>query len=80
MELPADFLSLGRGSVIDSREGTERAENGLQRDEATSGTAEPTSTRATTSISTSAIHPLDSLGVTGPTIDNMKIFYGGHLK
>ena len=52
---------------IDPCEGTKRKENSLQRDEATSGTVGPASSRATTAISTSEIHPLDSLGVTGLT-------------
>ena len=56
-----------RGDRIDPHEGTERTEKYLQRDEATSGTVGPTSARATTAISTPTIHPLDSLGVTGPT-------------
>ena len=52
---------------IDPHERIERTENDLQRDEATSGTHGPTSARAVIAISTSAIHPLDSLGVIGPT-------------
>ena len=56
-----------RGNRDRSHEGIERIENDLQRDEATLGTSWAHLSPVATAISTSKIHPLDGLGVTGPT-------------
>ena len=52
---------------IDSHKGTERTENGLQRDEATSGTSWAHLSPSCSSDIHPNDSPLDSLGITGPT-------------